>query len=102
MRGYNDSEKPVGIKNYMIGNMIQDIRELVIGLNKEKFTLIGHDWGGAVSWCFARTHPEMLENLILCNMPHIKAFSDARKKNFAVRNLTESELNFLLEYVCNS
>ena len=80
MRGYNDSEKPVGIKNYMIGNMIQDIRELVIGLNKEKFTLIGHDWGGVVSWGFAKTHPEMLENLILCNMPHLKAFSDARKK----------------------
>jgi len=82
MRGYNDSEKPVGIKNYMIGNMVQDIRELVIGLNKEKFTLIGHDWGGVVSWGFARTHPEMLENLILCNMPHLKAFSDARKESW--------------------
>merc|ERR1739844_748563 len=32
----------------------------------------------------------------------VTGFSDARKKNFAVRNLTESELNFLLEYVCNS
>ena len=32
----------------------------------------------------------------------VTSFSDARKKNFAVRNLTESELNFLLEYVCNS
>ena len=32
----------------------------------------------------------------------VAGFSDARKKNFAVRNLTESELNFLLEYVCNS
>ena len=27
---------------------------------------------------------------------------DARRKNFEVRHLTDSELNFLLEYVCNS
>ena len=30
------------------------------------------------------------------------SLAEARKKNFSVRNLTESELNFLLEYVCNS
>ena len=32
----------------------------------------------------------------------VNGFSDARKKNFSVRNLSESELNFLLEFVCNS
>ena len=32
----------------------------------------------------------------------ISGISDTRKKSFSVRNLTESELSFLLEYVCNS
>ena len=72
MRGYNDSDKPAGIQSYFMLNMVEDIRELVIGLNKTSFTLIGHDWGGAVSWAFAATYPDMLDNLILCNMPHLR------------------------------
>ena len=32
----------------------------------------------------------------------VKGCYDARRKNYEIRNLTESELNFLLEYVCNS
>jgi len=29
-------------------------------------------------------------------------YFDARRKNFEIRNLTDNELNFLLEYVCNT
>ena len=32
----------------------------------------------------------------------VKGCYDAKRKNYEIRNLTESELNFLLEYVCNS
>ena len=49
MRGFNDSDKPSGIENYFIMNMATDIKELVTGLGKKKFTLVAHDWGGAVS-----------------------------------------------------
>ena len=29
-------------------------------------------------------------------------FYDARRKDFQIKNLTEDEINFLFEYVCNS
>jgi pimeloyl-ACP methyl ester carboxylesterase len=38
--------------------------------------LVGHDWGGAIAWCFAYAHPEMLERLIVLNIPHPAKFAE--------------------------
>jgi len=40
----------------------------------EKCVLVGHDWGGAVAWSYAAVHPEHVECLIACNIPHPTAF----------------------------
>ena len=37
MRGFNDSDKPEGIQNYFIMNMVEDIRGLVVGLGEKRF-----------------------------------------------------------------
>ena len=37
MRGFNDSDKPEGIQNYFIMNMVEDIRGLVAGLGEKRF-----------------------------------------------------------------
>ena len=79
MRGFSDSEKPAGIQSYFVLNMVEDLRLLVTGLGKRKFSLVSHDWGGVVAWTFAALHPAMLDNLIACNMPHPVAFNEARK-----------------------
>ena len=79
MRGFNDSDKPAGIKSYFILNMVEDVRQVVAGLGKEKFTLVAHDWGGVIAWTFAALHPDLLDNLILCNMPHPVPFNQARR-----------------------
>ena len=36
----------------------------------EKCVLVGHDWGGAVAWCYTAMYPERVERLITCNIPH--------------------------------
>ena len=33
------------------------------------FTLVGHDWGGIVSWAFALKYPELLERLVIIDSP---------------------------------
>jgi len=38
---------------------------------------VGHDWGGAVAWSFAFAKPEMVENLIVLNLPHPKGMANA-------------------------
>ncbi len=70
MRGYNLSDKPAGVENYKIRNMVEDIRELIISQSREKVVLAGHDWGGVAAWALALRYPELLEKLIILNAPH--------------------------------
>ncbi|BAY19004.1 alpha/beta hydrolase fold protein [Anabaenopsis circularis NIES-21] len=75
LRGYNDSEKPKEQSAYVMDEFIKDVEGVIKGLGHEKCILLGHDWGGAIAWCFAYAHPEMLEKLIVLNLPHPAKFS---------------------------
>lgn len=70
MRGYNLSDKPAGRRAYRLERLVADVRALIGNLGYERCVLVGHDWGGAVAWQFAHTHPEMLEQLVVLNLPH--------------------------------
>ncbi len=74
MRGYNLSSKPEQVEAYQIEHLIEDVRLLAEHLGYKKFTLIAHDWGGAVAWVFASKYPEYLEKLIIINAPHPAVF----------------------------
>ena len=39
-------------------------------LGYEKATVVGHDWGGAMTWLFASRYPEMCEKVVILNCPH--------------------------------
>jgi len=69
-RGYNLSDKPKGVENYDMRLLIADIASVIKHVGKEKATIVGHDWGGAVAWQFALNVPQMTENLIILNLPH--------------------------------
>ena len=50
--------------------LADDIKGLVESLGVRRFTLVGHDWGGAICWTFASLYPDMLDNLVILNSPH--------------------------------
>ncbi|WP_244895317.1 alpha/beta fold hydrolase [Evansella clarkii] len=72
-RGYNLSDKPSGIENYTIDKLRDDIIGLIHASGREKASIIGHDWGGAVAWYLTATKPELVERLIAINIPHPEA-----------------------------
>jgi len=75
MRGYNLSDKPDALDQYLMGVLVEDVRALTDRLaHGHKFVLVGHDWGGAVAWAFAIAHPEMLGKLVIINAPHPGVF----------------------------
>jgi pimeloyl-ACP methyl ester carboxylesterase len=76
-RGINLSERPEGVENYDIKILVNDVKKLSEELNIGKFTLVGHDWGGAIAWVFAEMHPDLLKKLIIINAPHPKALQRA-------------------------
>ncbi|MBG1269695.1 alpha/beta fold hydrolase [Nostoc sp. WHI] len=75
LRGYNDSDKPTEQSAYVMNEFIKDVEGIIKGLGYQKCVLVGHDWGGAIAWNFAYAHPEMLERLIILNMPHPAKFA---------------------------
>lgn len=82
LRGYNESEKPAAVDAYRMPELIKDVRGVIGGLGYKNCVLVGHDWGGFIAWCFAHAHPEMLQKLIVMNMPHPKRFAEAMRGNF--------------------
>ena len=81
LRGYNLSDKPEGVEHYASRHIIADLRALAAHLGHDRFTLVGHDWGGAIAWGFAIAHPELLERLIIINAPHPAIFERELREN---------------------
>jgi pimeloyl-ACP methyl ester carboxylesterase len=69
-RGYAQSSKPEGVENYSPDKIIADLFALADKLGVDKFTLVGHDWGGAIAWGAALTNPARIERLAILNAPH--------------------------------
>jgi len=80
--GYNLSSKPVDVARYRTKRLIQDVAAFAAQFSrKRKFTLVAHDWGGALAWAFAIKHPELLERLIIINAVHPGAFQREIARN---------------------
>ncbi|CAH1797220.1 unnamed protein product [Owenia fusiformis] len=82
MRGYGESEKPSNVSDYNINKLASDIAQLVSQLGHEKCVLVGHDWGGAVCWQVAISHPEVVDCLVNCNIPHPAVFAKYMQTHF--------------------
>jgi len=69
-RGYAGSDKPEGVEEYRVGKVVADLIALADALGIGRFTLVGHDWGGAAAWAAALAHPERIARLVIINAPH--------------------------------
>ena len=49
-RGYRGSSKPPEVGDYTPDKLIGDVFQLADALDIDKFTVLGHDWGGAIAW----------------------------------------------------
>ncbi len=74
LRGFNLSDKPADVAAYRAKHLVSDIAFLAKHFGKQRFTLVAHDWGGAVAWSFAAAFPDLLERLIIINSPHPAIF----------------------------
>ncbi|HEY9433878.1 MAG TPA: alpha/beta hydrolase [Blastocatellia bacterium] len=80
-RGYNLSDKPKGVENYDMRLLVGDVIAVIKHLGREKAIIVGHDWGGAVSWTLATYQPQFVEKLIILNLPHLRGLYDASLRN---------------------
>jgi pimeloyl-ACP methyl ester carboxylesterase len=73
-RGYAGSDKPAEVSDYAVPKLIADVFALADALGIGRFTLVGHDWGGAIAWAVALKDQARVERLILCNAAHPYVF----------------------------
>ena len=69
-RGFARSSKPEQVSDYTPAMLLGDVLALADHFGKDRFTLVGHDWGGAIAWMAALNRPDRVERLIIINAPH--------------------------------
>jgi pimeloyl-ACP methyl ester carboxylesterase len=83
-RGYSPGARPdpATLENYAFDKLVNDAVEIadVAGAAGRRFHLVGHDWGGQVSWGVAGKHPDRLASLTILSRPHPKSFRRALEK----------------------
>lgn len=73
-RGYNLSDKPTGAAAYKLDHLACDIVGLIDDAGRQRATVIGHDWGGAVAWWLGLKYPQRVERLVILNVSHGQVF----------------------------
>lgn len=63
LRGHGQSAKPRG--DYSLGAYASGVRDLLVALERERATLVGHSLGGGVVMQIAYQFPELCERLVL-------------------------------------
>ncbi len=80
-RGYNLSDKPAGIDAYRYATLVADVIGLIDASGREQAYLVGHDWGAAVAWATANSHPDRLKKLAILNVPHPLVFYETLRSS---------------------
>ena len=80
-RGYSPGARPEGVEAYAVGNLVADVVGMADALGKERFHVVGHDWGAAVAWNVGLTNPDRVISLVPLSVPHPYAFSEALRSS---------------------
>lgn len=82
-RGYSRGARPSDLDGYRVEHLVNDVLAMADALGAAQFHLVGHDWGGQVSWLTTARHPDRIETLTVLSRPHPAAFSRAMKEDAA-------------------
>ena len=88
-RGFAGSSKPTGVENYSSDKPIADLFALADALGIDRFTLVGHDWGGAIAWGAALGNPARVERLAILNAPHPFVFQKSMFDDMGQRQASQ-------------
>ncbi|MEO6472246.1 MAG: alpha/beta hydrolase [Aeromicrobium sp.] len=80
-RGYSSGARPVEVAAYGTDELVGDIVGLLDALELGSVHLVGHDWGAAVSWPFAVSHPHRVRSLTAVSVPHLAAYGRALRED---------------------
>lgn len=98
-RGYSPGARPdpADLSNYSFDKLVQDAIDIAdaSGAEGKRFHLVGHDWGGQVSWGVAEKHPGRLASLSVLSRPHPLSFRRALQEDADQKHRSRHHGKFL-------
>jgi pimeloyl-ACP methyl ester carboxylesterase len=86
-RGYARSSKPDGVQAYGIKHLLRDVLALGDLLSPQRpYSIVAHDWGGAVGYAVAIAAPARVARLAVINGVHPGPFQQALLEDDAQRH----------------
>lgn len=74
LRGFGDSETPIGKENYTIDTLVKDVTGIMDYMGIKRAPIIGHDWGAFLGWFLSIRHPERVERYTAISVGHPSSF----------------------------
>jgi pimeloyl-ACP methyl ester carboxylesterase len=83
LRGFGRSSRPAEVADYAVSKSVGDVTGLLDALGVESAHLVGHDWGAAVAWSTAMSHPDRVQKLVVVSVGHPSAPWSLRQNEMA-------------------
>ena len=84
-RGFAGSDRRQEVDAYRTDLLVDDIFALADAMSLDRFSLVGHDWGGAIAWTAALRGDVRLTRLAIINAPHPVIFQKSLIEDEAQR-----------------
>ena len=96
-RGYSPQARPTAPGSYFMPNLAADVLGMADALGRERFHLVGHDWGAAVTWFVGIVYPERLASLTAISVPHLDPFFLTRNDPSSCQYEASAYMNFFVQ-----
>lgn len=80
LRGHGLSDAPRGRRQYHVDALVKDVLgviDQVGGPAGAGVDVVGHDWGGALTWVLAQRHPDRVRTAVIVAAPHPRVLQRA-------------------------
>ena len=96
LRGYGGSSRPAEVEAYATPLLVDDVFQLADALGIDRFTLLGHDWGGVLAWAAAAADAGAgrISRLVIANAPHPVLFQRRLYTDAAQRRASQNIRQF--------
>jgi pimeloyl-ACP methyl ester carboxylesterase len=92
LRGYGESDKPKGVKNYAVERLVEDAAALIDASGAKETIVLAHDWGVMIALQLASHQVRPLERIVIFNGATMGAWqrpgriklSDLKRSSYAL------------------